>query len=282
MLTGWNVNYAVLVRVTAAKTMTDINTFTDGRMPFDPTYPTKNDVLEGSATSGYYGWFLLPQSAAAIGSSWTTNPGTGTREWTIIGDDMTFYMHHGAMNNPVMQIGAEILAFGNFISYRKNDPYDYFMIAKDYRQTVNSKFYPGYGQSMGEGNTASFSGMILPKDAYGNGNYTNFTLHHMAYRGASTISNRTNSIPFPNGSDYSIRVSKRYICDTVRWDLRGELPGQYFINQATPFDHRQIINDVNIDGTTDKRKMLCLKYGYSSNSSSERNVVAYDMIGPWR
>ena len=104
----------------------------------------------------------------------------------------------------------------------------------------------------------------------------------MAYRGASTLSNRTNSIPFPNGADYSIRFSKRYICDTIRTDLRGEMPGQYFINQATPFDHRNIVDNVNIDGNTEKRKMLILRTAYSSNSSSERNAVAYDITGPWR
>lgn len=282
MLAGWNANYAVLPRVTAAKTMTDIDTFTDGRMPFDVSYPTKNDVLEGSATSGYYGWFLWPQSASSVGLPWATNPGTGIREWSIVGDDMAFYMHQGSMNHPVSQIGADCSAFGNFISYRKNDPYDYFLIAKDYRQTVNSQFYPGLGNTMTEGNNASSAGKILPKDAMGNGDFTYFSLHHVAYRGASTSSNRTNSIPFPNGADYSIRFSKRYICDAVRSDLRGEMPGQYFINQATSFDHRNIVNEVNIDGNVEKRKMLILRTSFSTNSTGERNAVAYDITGPWR
>jgi hypothetical protein len=290
LISGWNSAYSILSRITAAAQMTDIDTFVDGRMPYDPSAPNKNEVVEGTGTSAINGWFVWHQSLLGVGSPLSSGAGTAAaREWNIIGDDCTFYFCINPFSGAVTaDFGLIHYGFGNYQSYKPADPYDYFMFATERRNPASSGLYPGYGISNSSANgigSSYFEGMILPKSAFGYGDHTNFTLHHNGYRNPSPqISGIDSSIPYPNYPDFSTRLSARYICDVVRNDIRGKLPGQYFILQNLPVTHRAIINNVVIDGEgtsgSGNRKMLVLRSAYSSNS--DKYILAYDITGPWR
>lgn len=285
LLPNWNPTYSIISRVSAAAQMSDIDSFTDGRMPYDPSNPTINETITGAGTTAINGWFHWAQSYSSFGTQSASGIGTSApREWNIIGDDMIFYFAHLAFSGYTANgVGCAHYFFGNYNSLKKNDQYDYILGATQSRNTAaNGTVYVGTNFFVSSGNDGQNDGMILPKNAYSVGDHTNFSLHHIKYRTDSQLSNRQNAIPFPNGSDYSIRLATRYICDTIRGDLRGTMPGQYFIMQMTPFTHRSIINDFTIDGKPEKKKMLMLRAAYTSNSSSEQTILAYDIIGPWR
>ena len=280
---NWDDNYTIVSRVTAAKAMTDIDTFTDGRIPFDPANPTMNDIVTGSGRTAIPGWFWWYQSMDAWGTMASQGKGTNAnRDWTIVGDDRTFYFVINAFSNSTPQgYGCSHYGFGEFNSLRKNDPYNYMLISTESRTTANNTIYSSHGNDCTRGNDDTTGGMILAKNSFNVGDYTNFSLHHIRYRGNSTVSGRHTGLPFPNQPDYSVRFSTRYICDTARGDVRGTMPGQYYVQQQVPFGHRTVVNDVYIDGGTEKRKMLTLRSAYSTDNGVN-TLLAYDITGPWR
>ena len=64
-----------------------------------------------------------------------SSQGKGTnaiRDWTIVGDDRTFYFVINAFSNSTPQgYGCSHYGFGEFNSLRKNDPYNYMLISTE-------------------------------------------------------------------------------------------------------------------------------------------------------
>lgn len=65
---AWNSTYTIKARVTAARTMADIDTFTTGRMPYDPLNPNLNESITGTGTAARNGWFTWVQAYATAGN----------------------------------------------------------------------------------------------------------------------------------------------------------------------------------------------------------------------
>lgn len=281
LLSGWNSTYAISAHVTMAAAMTDVDTVTSNPVPFDPADPTKNYEVRGTGTTAMDGWARWRQSHNTVsGAAVTGSGGTGARTWSVVGDDSAFYFVINALQTP--GYGGSTYGFGEYESYTPNDNLNHFLICTDFRVAANGTEYPGYGDDVAHGNSNTGAGMFLPTNYTGLGTYTNFSLHHVHYRGAAVISNRTAGLPFPNGPDFSVRFMKRYICDFARNDLRGVLPGQYFITQLTPFANRDIIPNCYVEGSDIPRKMMVLLVQQNNSDLTVGAALAFDITGPWR
>lgn len=275
---GWGSTYAIAARVSAARTMIDIDTFGDGLIPYDPTAPNKNNVVEGTGSSAIHGWYKWMQSFSSRGSGESTSIASfnSPRSWVIVGDDRAFwYMPLADLDTANPQ--RPIYGFGSFESFKPGDPYNYFLSATDYRVAASLGWYPGYGMSQSSFSAAD--GMAIGRDYTGYGYHqTCRTVAQVFSNNASPVSGVTSCIPFPNGPDAGIWVSPRYFSESTRNDLRGVVPGAYFLPQTCPYPDKTILDGFYLNGEQVGKKTLIIW----TASSTSKGVVAFDITGPWR
>ena len=282
---AWNGTYSIKSRVTAARSMSDIDTFTAGRMPFDPSNPTMNETVTGTGNAARLGWFTWIQTTAHSGiqpTDQTSIAGSNTnRMWMIVGDDRAFWLVIYPGPRTSTSWGRVAYGFGEYDSRKPNDQFNYFLVASESTIVANTGYYLGNTVDLPmSASRSSNQGMIIPRNFSGFGYHEKFaatshtfTVNSAAYSGA------TASIPYPNGPDYSMWFCPRYIAESTRGDIRGILPGTYFIPHSITMADLSIIENVMIDGNASDRKMMLTNVCHGSTAD---RVLAFDIIGPWR
>lgn len=168
---------------------------------------------------------------------WLRNFGTGSRQWSLVGDKKRFYLHiqySDATNNLATWF------FGDLIPFREGDPYACAINvqggATSAAETSVSGSLPFEGAS---------TGLWVARSVTGVGSAISAT------RASNTIAGRSNvsgvsGFAYPNTSDNSIALSEFFLTDSSPYNLRGRFPGFYFVahNVTGVFTNRQRVEGV--------------------------------------
>ena len=282
----YGVNYQKHARVTMAEGMTNIDTFsTGGKAPNYPTDPTRNEVGTGSGNTcvtGQYKWYQTKNyngSNTAYDSEQYADGVTTNRQWAIIGDDRGFYFHISCMGGqPTL---AAIYAFTDFKSYVPNDKYNTALIASNWYNNAGaySTFFDC--QTRMDMTRDPMGSIIHMRDYTQVGNYCTSSLFCLNPINSQIISGVTATVPYPNGSDFSLAMFPLYLKEDVSLVMRGKLPGIHFIphNIVNSYPAYTILDSVTgFSG----RKFVILSGGYApDNTNVYQTRVAYDITGPW-
>lgn len=280
----WNSTYTIKARVTAARTMSDVDTFTSGRAPYDPVNPTINETITGSGNTAINGWFTWAQTWSTTGNNISDTSSiagsTTNRPWMIVGDDKAFYfMMLGGPRTSTTQ-SKVTYGFGEFESRRPGDQWNYFLIAQEGRVAANSSWFAQTDLPMSGTRLSATTGMILGRSFSGYGYHEKFAACANTFgSNTSSYSGSTACIPYPNGPDFSMWFCPRYIVETSRGDVRGTLPGTYFIPHSITMTDQTVIENVLIDGITSDKKMMLADV---TQGNIQGRLIAFDIIGPWR
>ena len=277
---AWTSTYALLSKVTVAENMTDIDTFQGVRAPYDPSFPTKNETVRGTEDAAINGWYKWYQAISGVGSTLVTNPSSGSwpTEWMIFGDDRGFLFFNHYFKNNQYSFGRSVYGFGDFESFKQGDGYNYFLLASESYQAANNSVHPAQGNEFGISH--NYTGKVLPRDYTGVGNNCRFALFSLNFSstGSIVVSGLTSSMPFPNGPDFGFWLTPMYMKEETRGDIRGIMPGVYFLPQNQPYSDKAVVENVpQYPG----RKFMLLDVAYATVSTPVSRV-AVDMIGPWR
>lgn len=265
-------SYCKFARVTMAESMTDADTFAGARAPFNPLFPTRNEVGTGSGDGAYVGWYKWVQ--AGNGGS---DHGPGARNWVLIGDDRGFYFAlcpglgttYSAPNN------RAIYAFGDFPSFKAADGFDTLLCATDHYATAGSQRSTPWDGSRFEASN-DFTGKVLMRDYSQVGGNVRVGFLGLNLTNGLVDSGRVFQVPFPNGPDFSLLLHPQYI-KQENGHLRGTLPGAYQVCQAQPYPDMTLVD--NVVGYPGRKFLLVC--GYNSGAT-DFSLVAFDVTGPWR
>ncbi|MGL4284548.1 MAG: hypothetical protein ACRCSI_13435 [Eubacterium aggregans] len=276
-----NAAWCPFSKVTMAQSMTDIDTFVGARAPFNPSFPTRNEGSSGSGASALVGWYKWYQrNTINVPSQLAQTPAAGNSWWMIIGDGKSFYFSINAFSTTTIDNeGPSFYAFGDINSFKQGDAFGTLLVASDSYNALNGVHYP----SGGPGETGWFSdepdgGKLLLRDYTQLGNPTRFLLPTVQLAGNSVQqSGMIATIPFPNGPDFSMWMAPLWIKEEARGDIRGTMPGMYFLPQLQPYANLTKVE--NISGYPGK-KVIMLDVARGTGTSKPR--FAIDYIGPWR
>lgn len=269
---GYTTTWAKFARVTQAVAMSDVDTFTNiERAPYDPASPNKNEVPQGSGSTGIYGWFKW---------YWSRGPNTemagpvAVNSWAVIGDDRLFYlvMQQGQSQT----IAYHVYAFGDFASYRAGSQYASILFAADAYRSAATSGAPNAELASGAHDT---SGRIMIADHTGVSGNVRVGLMSLAAANAQQFSGFSTDFAFPNGPDYSLLIAPIYVKNETGKHLAGVLPGAHWILQQSPYAHLSVIDGVT--GYPGKKFVISKAAHIGAGGDNSAAAVAFDITGPW-
>jgi len=282
---AWTTTYAKYAKVTMAQGMSDIDTFVGQRAPYDPSYPTKNEIGTGSGTTAYGGWFKWYYAQSNADNDFdNVAPQAGNRMWTIVGDDRGFFLFNESIQGGVGG-GRGGKCFTDFGSYRQADGFNTLLSAQESyihaSQARSVAANPGYnsgdwcshfcqtGSTLGKVALRSYSQL-------GPGVPVSFTTLNTI--SATQVTGYSNGISWPNGPDYSLLLFPVLIKEGTH--LRGKVPGMYWIlNDAPGLQHLDKITGVA--GYPGRTFVIIQSCNSLSGSLSPSAFYAFDITGPW-
>ena len=266
----WTATYAKYGKVTMAQGMTNVDTFVGARAPYDPAFPTRNEVGSGSGASALDGvckWYYARNGAGDTGV-----PSAGGRDWILIGDDRGFYLYT-AHDNTGARAGY---AFGDFASLKAGDSFNSILAGvENYAQaSVSSIQFPNRKSNSPTEHT--YEGRYLMRNYTQLGGVTRAAYLSLSGGPTATISGYNSNFPFPNGADYSL-VATPVLLKEEGGSLRGTMPGLFHLQHNQPYPDRTVLD--NVAGYAG-RKFLIVGSAYESSG----NVCSqlFDITGPWR
>jgi len=277
---GYTTTYAKKGKVTLAQSMSDIDTFTGARAPYDASVPTKNEATTGSGTTVYDGWYKWYYAKIDNGSYGDhSTPDAGNREWTLIGDDRGFYFF--PQWTPVTQAytwgGRASYAFTDFQSYRASDGFNTILAATEVYNTAALCTLSGATANGHMASSLDFAGKVILRDHTQVGGYIRAGIFGLNTNNTSQVSGRTTSVPWPNGPDYSLIVHPAYIRQESPGHIRGKMPGLLLVyNDSTSYLQGDLITGVT--GYLGKTFKV-VRVGYATEKESA--MMLFDLTGPW-
>lgn len=245
-------------RVRGYESMTDATT---GTGPFPTT---------GQQTNGVF-W---PKATAA---------GTSKRQWTIIGDHRTLYLHMStvdAASNPTGALAAGcVWQFGDIKSFRAGDPYSSALCGTTSGQ-YGSTAAQGGSVEHASNNFGTGNPRYLPRPYTGiSGSSIYEQMFELAVSTGAVSGTGGLSVSYPNGPDNSLILSRAFIAERSPDTLRGRTRGVYRTPQTC---HAAFSQRDKITGTGDLvgRKLLAVKCGAPASTASA-GVLFFDITGPW-
>lgn len=271
----WDKKFAKYAKVTIAEGMTDIDTFSGARGPYDPAYPTKNEIGYKDGGSIFNGWYKWIYDHLDGGTKLEIPAGAGARVWAVVGDDRGFFLNISP--DPTTPKLRQTYYFGDIKSYKLGDAFPWALIASDLPDASNSYVYIGGGNFFPT--TLNMQGKTMVKDYTQVGGTTRFGFFTLNPVNQEMSSGADNYIPWPNGPDFSLQLWPVWIKEEAG-HIRGEMPGYFFLPQNLPFNDFEIIDNVI---SYQDRKFILLN-GATSNNVSNKDWcrLAFDITGPWR
>ena len=165
---GYSTSWVKYARIVFGQEIDSSGEFvSNNKAPFYPSYPDAEKTGNGvSSTSGIHG--LAKWDYASNDDQWHrenyTPDGSFPRNWTIIGDDKTFYMFIGTTASS----RTTIQGFGNYISEDPEESTNLCLQARDSFLTASGTHDPTYAR--GRNNFGQFSssvGSFLFSNIYG-------------------------------------------------------------------------------------------------------------------
>lgn len=255
-------------KITLAEGMTDIDTFTGARVPYDPIFPTINEagggwykILQaGSGSNGNQGFYLYQ------------NPLPEVRQFHIFGDDRGFYYFLNPQVPETNLSNRFSFFIGEIVSYKPGDQYAWGLISQN-NQNFNAGIN-GYDNYFLRGLNSNCK--LLVRDSSGFGDNVEFFQTYPVYWSIDASSGSSNQLFFPNPSNWALIINSVQVVDKkddVR-NLRGLMPGLYYLPQKLPgLDLMKIEDVIGYPGKSFKL------ITYTGNGLSR---CAIDITGPWR
>lgn len=283
MPAGYTTTWAKFARVAICESVSDAYTMNGSQAPYDAASPNKSFTPSGSGGSLYSGWFKWYYCAQMQGSSDTTTGGVGSRHFTLIGDNMSFWFFVRPVSptlnwNPI-KAGY---AFGEWPSFKTADPYNTVLIATDGYVPVTTGMYIAYYNYFAQSNYSH--GKVILRD------FSGFSPSpYFSPAGFATAANQVSGVPaaidivpFPNGPGGSLVLTQVYCRETNSGTLRGTWPGLYHTPHDRPLTDRSVVENVpSLPG----RKIICIEVSNAANNGAGANInprVFVDITGPWR
>ena len=230
---AYTATFAKYAKVGIVEDMTDIDTMLGVQAPYDSAAINKNWIGTGTGTSVVNGWARWYYAGSSDGY-YNDNAAVpaGNRNWILVGDGDRFYLFVSfiASNTNLTPYG-----FGAYKSLINADTSNTFLSATISLSTAGTGIF--HADSVPLGTSSSQAQIILLRNYAQTAQYTTAictsmlmgggTLYsgYMNYIGAYTLTNVAPFIPV-------------FLNETV---LRGELLGLYWLLQAKPYTHLQII-----------------------------------------
>jgi hypothetical protein len=274
---GYTATYAKFAKVTIAEGMTDIDTFTGARAPFDPGVPNKNEETTGSGTTVVSGWHKWYHAKNNSSNSDLADGGVGARTWVLVGDDRRFYFHTTQQTPALMSAndGKSGYAFVEFESLKTGDAYNTLLCAHDCFFAANAASGNNGNANNEFESSNTFTGKVLLRDFTQIGNPVRAAFFSGNYSNALQVSGFTGSVPFPNGPGFSVLVDPVRVKEELG-HVRGFMPGLFHLPQKDVYADLVVLTDV---AGYPGRKFLIVTGSFNGQASRPR--VAYDITGPW-
>ncbi len=271
----WTTTYSKYAKVTMAEGMSDIDAFVGARAPFDPFFPTKNEVGTGAGSAAINGWhkWIYSQPATGLGLN---DAGVGGRTWVLVGDDRGFFLSLGRAPGATVR---STYCFNDFESYKASDGFPTLMGATEAYEPAS-----GGGASQASYNTnfeytAQYEGKSLMRDFTQLGVPVRAGFFTLNPSNTQLVSGRVGPVPWPNGPDFSLQLYPVWVREEAG-HVRGLLPGVFFIPQVLPFSDLTVVE--NVSGYPG-RKFLLINGAYGTDSGQANSTrIAFDITGPWR
>lgn len=227
-LNGYDTRWTKYARVVAGENIDLGGNFTDNqKFPRHPTYPDlelKGDNISdgeynaGARRVGYLSWeYSRPVDNRTSYHSYVTMTGSFISEWTLIGDDRTFYLMIDSMGPTVYS--RNIYTFGAL----KGDPVNScLLVGADISEINSNKPYTSYFGVSGRNsftNSQENIGCFINKTKDGSyRNQLNFNLYHIVFQ------NSTNNQALVTGNNPNNFYTPITVVDDFK-NVRGELRG---------------------------------------------------------
>lgn len=247
---AYNQSYAKYAKVGIVEDMTGIDTMLGAQAPFDVNAPDKNWVATGSGTSVINGWAKWYYAAGGNEDSSTneiTLAPSGKREWVIVGNDSYFYLFarfhtsnsytgrmfpyfFGPLDADYSQTSAIIALHNNQQASGSVYPYDLSALSVEGvdKQISLLSDYKKQSKSV-------FAKTLPPRSVVRTG-YSNYFK--------------------PPDADVPVFSFRLPIIESDSNVLRGNMPGVYWLGQATPYVNLLAF----LDGSEIKLPIYCMAY----------------------
>lgn len=280
---AYTTTYAKKGKVTMAEGMTDIDTFTGARAPYDATVPTKNEAASGSGASVIDGWYKWYYARSTSNGSDSFGGGTaGNRNWVLVGDDRGFYLITSHEPSSTQRV---VYTFSDFASYRPGDGFNTLLTATEMYSAanvspnINSTNYNSSDFNCQMAKTGDATGKAVLRSHLQVGGYTRLNLASLqTVAAAFSVTGFATGIPWPNGPDYSLLLHPVYLQEETTGHLRGKLPGMMWVHNNNPLSDLTFVS--NVAGYAG-RKFLLVDGAYTVTSTLNTARFAFDITGPW-
>ncbi len=235
------------------------------------------------ATTGTGPFPTTSQQTNGVAWPKATATGNNKRQWTIIGDHRTFYLHMStvdAVANPTGALAAGcVWQFGDIKSFRPGDPYSSALSGTTAGQYASTSAQGGSVESASN-NFGTSNPRYLPRPYTGvSGSSTFENISELNVSAGGVSGGGGLSVTYPNGPDNSLILGRAFIAERNPDTLRGRTRGVYRSPQNC---HGAFNQRDKIDGTGDLvgRKLLAIKCGAPAGTVSA-GVLFFDITGPW-
>jgi hypothetical protein len=197
----------------------------------------------------------------------STTADSTVREWTLWGDDRTFYLvtstgDAGNTNN-------HSLGFGHFISNKSGDGFNTFVCGGVTFNNATTTQLMNIVYAITSAPSAT-GGMFAPRAYSQLGTSAALQLGHLVQSSPASL---TSYMTYPNPPDNGFYCMQAMMQDSVN-TFRGRFPGMYFGLHQTPFNHYD-----QITGVTGLSGITLTTVTVSSGSNVGQWYV--DTFGPW-
>lgn len=265
--------YAKKGKVTMAEGMSDIDTFVGARAPYDPLFPTKNEVATGSGSSvtdGWHKWYYARQDG---GTTDSVAQVAMNRSWVLVGDDRGFYLFTEHSN----AYGRVGYCFTDFESYRAGDGFSTLLCATDLYTSASTTPSSGADIFAFFNRTLDAVGKVLMRDHVQVGGPVRAGFATLGTLNSQGVSGYTTGVAWPNGPDYSLVLHPVYLKQENN-HLRGKMPGMMWVHNdlsSATMDLAVVGSVVGYPGKT----FLLVKSSYAT--TGQVACQAFDITGPW-
>ena len=281
----YTTTFAKYAKVTMAQGMSDIDTFVGARAPFDPAFPTRNEVATGSGASVVNGWHKWYFARAGLFQSDSVAPNAAARTWCLIGDSRGFYLFNESFD---ASGGLGGKCFTDFESYRAGDGFNALLCAQDTLSQANIGLDSFDLEGCGSGDhrsrfvrTLDGLGKVLMRGHTQVGPTVNASFTSLNTNNGQTVSGRNTGISWPNGPDYGLILHPVTLREATH--IRGRMPGMMWVHNDLPdLAHLSFVEGV---AGYPGRRFLVVRPSHGSIGNSGVSTLAmllFDITGPWR
>lgn len=238
-------------QVYGAEVMTADQTVSSGRFP-----------TSAQASSG----LCLRKSASANSTA---------RDWTLIGDDRTFYLITNTGDGSGVQMHG--LGFGHFISHKSGDGYNTFIAASS-SFNLSSSNNCGFLGAGGLGSSVS-GGFYIARSYSQVGSAISVAMSALVSTSTAIVAVGSGAaagalITYPHPVDTGFYCAPLFITDSSTTQLRGRMPGIFAPLHNNPLSNYDLVTSVvGLSGKT----LTCLKADYFSTAGE----LLADTFGAW-